>query len=184
MAIFIEIGSNALRNVAQHSGRPQVPYPPISLASSRTPIWWSWTLVLSAPATSFTRSRKSILPVSGERERDLGAIEGKLGLKQLHRELVLGDLALADLIGVRLALAIGGLAFEIVAGGKPNDLLERGDQFLVGQVPWFEHDLAELHAPRGLGYDEVTLVELELARVEVVDLAYPSEGNAHNKRHV
>ena len=38
LAMRIDTGSKSPRNVAQQSGRPQQPMPPIILASSRTPI--------------------------------------------------------------------------------------------------------------------------------------------------
>src|SRR6185312_1188878 len=62
LAILIETGSNDVRNVVQHSGRPHVPYPPIILASSRTPICRISIRVLNSAASSFTSSRKSTRP--------------------------------------------------------------------------------------------------------------------------
>src|SRR4029079_1332317 len=58
-AILIETGSNAVRNVVQHNGRPQVPEPPRILASSRTPICRISMRVRNSDASSRTSSRKS-----------------------------------------------------------------------------------------------------------------------------
>ena len=38
LAMRTEIGANSVRNVAQHSGRPQTPLPPSFFVSSRGPI--------------------------------------------------------------------------------------------------------------------------------------------------
>src|SRR6185436_6568185 len=59
LAILIETGSNEVRNVVQHNGRPQVPYPPINFASSRTPICCFSIRVWNSAASSRTSSRKS-----------------------------------------------------------------------------------------------------------------------------
>src|SRR6185436_4153455 len=58
-AILIDTGSNVVRNVVQHSGLPQVPYPPTSLASSRTPICRISMRMRNSAASSRTNSRKS-----------------------------------------------------------------------------------------------------------------------------
>ena len=59
LAVLIEIGWNPCSHVVQQRGRPQVPYPPNSLASSRAPIWRISIRQRNCPARSRTRSRKS-----------------------------------------------------------------------------------------------------------------------------
>jgi hypothetical protein len=59
-AILIETGANLGRNVEQQSSRPQVPMPPVILASSRTPTCRSSIRVWSLAASSRTSSRKSM----------------------------------------------------------------------------------------------------------------------------
>ena len=61
-AMRMDTGSKSPRNVAQQSGRPQQPMPPMSFASSRTPICRSSMRVRNTDARSLTSSRKSTRP--------------------------------------------------------------------------------------------------------------------------
>ena len=61
-AILMETGWNSSKNWAQQKGLPQMPSPPSSLASSRTPIWRSSIRAWRVLARSFTRARKSTRP--------------------------------------------------------------------------------------------------------------------------
>ena len=62
LAILMETGMNPSRNWAQQKGRPQMPRPPIILASSRTPICLSSIRARKTEARSRTSSRKSTRP--------------------------------------------------------------------------------------------------------------------------
>ena len=71
LAILMDTGWNSSRKVAQQKGLPQMPSPPSSLASSRTPICRSSMRVWNTPAKSFTRARKSTLPSEVKKKRIL-----------------------------------------------------------------------------------------------------------------
>ena len=61
-AMRMDTGSNSPRNIEQHKGLPQQPMPPMSFASSRTPICRSSMRVRNTEARSLTSSRKSMRP--------------------------------------------------------------------------------------------------------------------------
>ena len=71
LAILMETGWNSSRNWEQQKGFPQMPSPPSSLASSRTPICRSSMRVCRALARSFTRARKSTRPSEVKKKRIL-----------------------------------------------------------------------------------------------------------------
>ena len=62
LAMLMETGWKFSKKVLQHRGQPQMPRPPIILASSRTPICRSSMRVRNTVARSLTSSRKSTRP--------------------------------------------------------------------------------------------------------------------------
>ena len=59
LAILMDTGRSLSVMALQHSARPQMPTPPTTRASSRTPIWRSSMRILNTATRSFTSSRKS-----------------------------------------------------------------------------------------------------------------------------
>ena len=84
LTMLMETGSNSRRNVEQQVGRPQGPMPGKILAWSRAPTWCIWTRVCRTPADLAHQFAEVHAPVGGEVERHLRAVEGPLGLDQLH----------------------------------------------------------------------------------------------------
>ena len=70
-AILMDTGWNSRRKEVQQKGRPQMPRPPRSLASSRMPICRSSMRVWKIPARLFTRARKSTRPSAVKKKRIL-----------------------------------------------------------------------------------------------------------------
>ena len=129
LAIFRVTGTNSCRKVEQQNSRPQTPRPPLSRASSRTPIWRNSMRVRKMPGQVPHQFAEIDPFFGGEIEGDLLVIELPLDGDQVHLELAGQDFFPADVPEFPFVAAVVVQPGQVLCSGHLHDPL------FVGQFP-------------------------------------------------
>ena len=121
--------------------------------------------------------------VRGEIEHHLAAGQVVLHVHQLHIEAVLRYLLLADGEGFLLLVPVVLPHAQVLVGGDPLHGLEGRDHLVVLHLRDAHGHVRVLHAPGRLHHDPLARLDIEIARVEIVDPAAVPEFNSDYLYH-
>lgn len=110
-------------------------------------------------------------------------LEGDLAVDQLHVQLVVGDLALADGQGLLLAAAVVAVAADIVGRGAANDRAQGLDDRRIGHLGVLLRDLTENETARRIHDHRIANGEVLPLGVKIVGLSGVPEFHRHNDCH-
>ena len=108
-------------------------------------------------------------------EKDLAVVKCIFRLDQLHLQTAFQDLLSADLIRFFFFDAVLGLPFNILRIRDAKDLPERLRDPVIRQHHRGQNDGSELDPPHGLDDDVIVIVNVQIFRVKIIDLAGISE---------
>ena len=117
-------------------------------------------------------------------EQDLGVVKGLFHAHQLHVQLVLLDLVLADAVGFLFKLLVfGGMAGVRLCSDAQHLLERRGDQIVI-HLAYPRDDLTVLHPARGFHDDIAARRRPQPARVKIIQLSCILKSYANDCRHL
>ena len=121
--------------------------------------------------------------VRREIKEHLAVVKCVLRLDQLHVELPLGDLALADPVGLPLLPVVLRCPLPVVRRRHPEDRLQRLRDPLIRKLHRSDDHLAVLDAAGGLDDHPVIVVDLKGHGIKIINFTNILKLNANNSRH-
>ena len=116
----------------------------------------------------------------GEEENDLVALKVAGNVHQLHIQLMLGDLALADLRRFLFALTVVQQGAAVAIGSDTDHGAEGLHDALLGHLMVALHTLGIFHALCSLHDHVLTRLHTQCTGVEIIDLASATEADRNN----
>ena len=121
--------------------------------------------------------------VGREIEQNLAAVKGVFHAHQLHFEVMVKNLLLADAVRLFFLAHIIAMTLRVLGGGDADDRLERGDDFVILHLAHARHHLGIFNAAGGLDNHRVARRGPQLAGIKIIQLACVAETHAYNGRH-
>ena len=121
--------------------------------------------------------------VRGEIKQQLAVVECAFHIYQIHFQLSIGDLLLADLKSTFFLFAILFQCPAILPRGDPQDRLQRHCHLLLGDLFIGDRDFSAFRPAGSFGDDKISLFHLPAVRREIVDLSAVLKPNADDFNH-
>lgn len=123
-------------------------------------------------------------PVCRKIEEDFIVVKGIFRLDQLHVQVMLENLLLADAVGFFFVDPVRAFSFIVVRRRHAEHFLQRIDYLVIAYFSWRKHNASVFDTPGGLDDHMIIHVDLKIPRVEIVYFSYISESYAYNSGHL